>query len=84
MIDKEPAPPFRCLFTDDVGYLVFSSTISFYGPLMVMVFTYAKIYFIASKQTRSLKMGAKQIQSSSCDTGNNNAITLRMHKGYNH
>ncbi|XP_054167218.1 dopamine receptor 2-like [Oppia nitens] len=80
-VQKEPVPPFRCLFTDDVGYLVFSSTISFYGPLMVMVFTYYRIYVVASKQTRSLKLGAKQINSSSDTLGNNNAITLRMHRG---
>ncbi|CAG2164749.1 unnamed protein product [Oppiella nova] len=80
-VQKEPAPPYRCLFTNDVGYLVFSSTISFYGPLIVMVFTYYRIYVVASKQTRSLKLGAKQIHSA-CDTsGNNNAITLRMHRG---
>ncbi|CAG2110319.1 unnamed protein product [Medioppia subpectinata] len=78
---KEPVPPFRCQFTDDVGYLVFSSTISFYGPLMVMVFTYYRIYVVASKQTRSLKLGAKQIHSSGDTSGNNNAITLRMHRG---
>ncbi len=47
---------------------------------MVMVFTYYRIYVVASKQTRSLKLGAKQIQST-CDSGDNNAITLRMHRG---
>ena len=57
--------PYRCNFTDDVGYLVFSSTISFYGPLTVMVFTYYRIYVIASRQTRALKLGVKQIELSS-------------------
>ena len=39
-----PAPPWKCPFTEDIGYLVFSSTVSFYGPLAVMVFTYIRIY----------------------------------------
>uniref|UniRef100_A0A182W609 G-protein coupled receptors family 1 profile domain-containing protein n=1 Tax=Anopheles minimus TaxID=112268 RepID=A0A182W609_9DIPT len=29
-------PPFKCTFTEHLGYLVFSSTISFYLPLLVM------------------------------------------------
>ena len=74
------------MFTDDVGYLVFSSTISFYGPLTVMVFTYYRIYVIASKQTRSLKLGVKQIEMSSIsESGStsdaNYGFTLRMHRG---
>lgn len=44
-----------------------------------MVFTYYRIYVVASKQTRSLKLGAKQIQT--CDSGDSNALTLRMHRG---
>ncbi|KAJ6221561.1 hypothetical protein RDWZM_000106 [Blomia tropicalis] len=69
-VQKEPIAQYRCLFTDDIGYLVFSSTISFYGPLTVMVFTYYRIYVIASQQTRNLKMGVKQIEMSSIsDTG---------------
>ena len=45
-----PAPPWKCPFTEDIGYLVFSSTVSFYGPLAVMVFTYIKIYQVSTGQ----------------------------------
>ncbi|XP_075221520.1 dopamine receptor 2-like [Lycorma delicatula] len=67
----EDVPQFQCPFTDSLGYLVFSSTISFYVPLFVMVFTYYKIYRAAAYQTRSLKMGSKQVME----------LTLRMHRG---
>lgn len=70
---------FQCLFTDDIGYLVFSSTISFYGPLAVMLFVYYKIYRAAIEQTRSVKLGSKQIQSS--DGNNENTVVLRIHRG---
>lgn len=69
-------PVHQCPFTDNLEYLIFSSTISFYLPLVVMVFTYFKIYRAAVFQTRSLKCGTKQV-SSSGETG----LTLRIHRG---
>lgn len=70
-------PAFKCTFTEHLGYLVFSSTISFYLPLLVMVFTYYKIYRAAVIQTRSLKLGTKQILMSSGEL----KLTLRIHRG---
>lgn len=72
------SPPYQCIFTDDIGYLVFSSTISFYGPLMVMVFTYYRIYRAAVEQTRSLKLGTKHVQ---CNGESCQSLTLRIHRG---
>ncbi|XP_013783833.1 dopamine receptor 2-like [Limulus polyphemus] len=74
-----PPPLYQCLFTDDVGYLVFSSTISFYLPLTVMVFTYCRIYRAAMEQKRSLKMGSKLVQT--CNGEHTTALTLRIHRG---
>lgn len=76
-VTKLPPAAFQCAFTDDVGYLVFSSTVSFYAPLMVMVFTYYRIYRAAAEQTRNLKLGCKQVQSSNGDE----SVTLRIHRG---
>lgn len=70
-----PIPEFECPFTQDIPYLVFSSIISFYGPLFVMVFTYYKIYRAAVAQTRSLKQGTKL-----CTDGDME-LTLRIHRG---
>ncbi|XP_070501092.1 dopamine receptor 2-like [Chironomus tepperi] len=72
-----PMPALKCNFTEHLGYLVFSSTISFYLPLLVMVFTYCRIYRAAVVQTRSLKLGTKQVLMASGET----QLTLRIHRG---
>ncbi|XP_067138735.1 dopamine receptor 2-like [Centruroides vittatus] len=74
-----PEIPNQCEFTEDIGYLVFSSTISFYGPLTVMLFTYYRIYKAAAAQTRCLKLGEKQIQSVNGE--HCTFLTLRIHRG---
>ncbi|XP_022194118.1 dopamine receptor 2-like [Nilaparvata lugens] len=73
----EEVPALKCPFTDSLGYLVFSSTISFYVPLFVMVFTYYKIYRAAVTQTRSLKLGTKQVMMAPGEM----ELTLRIHRG---
>ena len=57
-----PSKAWQCTFTEDTGYLIFSSTVSFYGPLTVMVFTYVRVYRAAVEHTKSLKLGAKHMQ----------------------
>ncbi|XP_074604787.1 dopamine receptor 2-like [Brevipalpus obovatus] len=74
-----PARPLRCDFTEDVSYLVTSSIISFYGPLVVMIFVYFRIYCAAIKQTKSIKTGLKSIPSN--DGNNENRVVLRIHRG---
>ena len=78
-VRTEIVPAFKCPFTDHLGYLVFSSTISFYLPLFVMVFTYYRIYRAAVIQTRSLRLGTKQIMIASGAL----ELTLRIHRGGN-
>lgn len=70
-------PAYKCTFTEHLGYLVFSSTISFYLPLLVMVFTYYRIYRAAVVQTRALKIGTKEVLKSSGEL----QLTLRIHRG---
>ncbi|KAG8198355.1 hypothetical protein JTE90_021603 [Oedothorax gibbosus] len=77
-VSVQPYPENECLFTNDVGYLIFSSIISFYGPLSVMVFTYFKIYKAAVSQTKSLKLGMKHIRA---NDEANKSMTLRIHRG---
>ncbi|KAG9509298.1 Dopamine receptor 2, partial [Fragariocoptes setiger] len=52
---------YKCVFTNDTGYLLFSSFISFYGPLLIMLYAYYRIYRAAVKQKRFLKHGSKQV-----------------------
>ncbi|CAF4116302.1 unnamed protein product, partial [Rotaria magnacalcarata] len=49
----------RCRFPDDIYYIVFSSLISFYIPLFVMIFVYIRIYRAAIKQLHAFKTGIK-------------------------
>lgn len=76
-VRTEEVPKDKCPFTEHLGYLIFSSTISFYLPLFVMVFTYYRIYRAAVIQTRSLKLGTKQVMMASGEL----ELTLRIHRG---
>ncbi|KAL3073188.1 hypothetical protein niasHT_035464 [Heterodera trifolii] len=51
----------RCLFTDDAYYVVFSAMISFYIPLVLILFAYGRVYCIATTHSRSMKSGEKRI-----------------------
>ncbi|XP_069361848.1 dopamine receptor 2-like isoform X1 [Maniola hyperantus] len=73
----EEVPDYKCPFTENLEYIIFSSTISFYLPLFVMVFTYYRIYRAATIQTRSLKIGTKQVMRPSGEL----ELTLRIHRG---
>ncbi|XP_060526347.1 dopamine receptor 2 [Cylas formicarius] len=76
-VRTEPIPRYKCPFTEHLGYLIFSSTISFYLPLFVMVFTYYRIYRAAVAQTKSLRLGTKQILIGAGEL----ELTLRIHRG---
>ncbi|XP_053210221.1 dopamine receptor 2-like [Panonychus citri] len=76
---SSPPRPLRCDFTEDVGYLLFSSIISFYGPLIIMLVVYLRIYRAAIQQTKSIKCGTKSIAA--IDGNENNAVVLRIHRG---
>lgn len=73
-----PSPPLRCDFTEDTSYLVTSSIISFYGPLVIMLFVYFRIYRAAVQQTKSFRTGLKSIPSNG---GDENKVVLRVHRG---
>lgn len=69
LVRTEPVPSNTCPFTNSTGYLIFSSTISFYVPLLVMVFTYYKIYTAAVTQTRCQRLGTKVLSSTPSSGG---------------
>jgi hypothetical protein len=72
-------PEYSCLFTEDIGYLVFSSIISFYGPLTVMLYVYYRIYRAATEQTRSIKLGSKNV----CMVSRGNATKTEDSSSFN-
>ncbi len=65
--------PWECPFTDDTAYLIFSSTVSFYGPLVVMVFTYLQVYRTAVRFTRDMESGGRTVKG--CKEN------IRIHRG---
>ncbi|XP_013419306.1 dopamine receptor 2 isoform X1 [Lingula anatina] len=70
-------PDTVCLFTEDTAYLLISSAISFYTPLVIMLYVYWKIYRAAAEQLRSLRHGSKSVVSGI----NGQKLTLRIHRG---
>ncbi|CAF0718653.1 unnamed protein product [Brachionus calyciflorus] len=69
--------PNRCDFPNDLYYLVFSSLVSFYIPLPIMIFVYVRIYRAATRQMNALKTGQKL----NCKTSDGKPLTLRIHRG---
>ena len=72
--------PNSCVFPDDIIYLVFSSLVSFYIPLLVMIVVYMRIYRVAIRQMYALKTGRKL----NCRLADGTELTLRIHRGGYH
>ncbi|KAM9330058.1 alpha-1D adrenergic receptor [Gastrophryne carolinensis] len=72
---KEPPPPddSQCSITEEPGYALFSSLLSFYLPLMVILIMYFKVYIVARRTTKSLEAGVKKERSKSME------VVLRIH-----
>ena len=75
----------RCVFTEDPVYLVVSSIVSFYFPVVIILYAYYRIYKAASAQTRSIKNGSKVLINCSDIKGSDGrrrtTLTLRIHRG---
>ncbi|CAF0829503.1 unnamed protein product [Adineta steineri] len=50
----------RCEFPSDPIFIIVSSSVSFYVPLIIMVFVYGRILISARKQIEALRQGFKQ------------------------
>ncbi|XP_067838059.1 alpha-1A adrenergic receptor [Heptranchias perlo] len=72
---KEPAPEDEtvCSITEEPGYALFSSLLSFYLPLMVILVMYFRIYIVARRTTKSLEAGVKKERSKTME------VVLRIH-----
>lgn len=66
-----------CEVNDNVGYALFSTCLSFYIPLLIILLVYYRIYKEASRQSKFLKTGRKTSKIDHNDRG----ITLRVHIG---
>uniref|UniRef100_A0A0K0DQP5 G_PROTEIN_RECEP_F1_2 domain-containing protein n=1 Tax=Angiostrongylus cantonensis TaxID=6313 RepID=A0A0K0DQP5_ANGCA len=52
----------KCLFTDSAMYVSFSSLVSFYIPLCLILFAYGKVFIIATRHSRGMRTGIKKFQ----------------------
>ncbi|ELU14162.1 hypothetical protein CAPTEDRAFT_65280, partial [Capitella teleta] len=75
---KEPPPdnPSVCLVTQELGYVLFSVSGSFYIPLVIILVVYFRVYREALSQSRFLATGVKKSKSDE-----HKEITLRIHTG---
>ncbi|TMS36596.1 hypothetical protein L596_003727 [Steinernema carpocapsae] len=79
---------YQCLFTDSWVYVVFSSLVSFYIPLILILFAYGRVFLIATRHSQSLKSGIKKVKCkrkrTECDSNvseEQQLPTLRIHCG---
>uniref|UniRef100_A0A671U9M6 Adrenoceptor beta 3a n=1 Tax=Sparus aurata TaxID=8175 RepID=A0A671U9M6_SPAAU len=72
--------PKCCDFVTNKGYAIGSSTVSFYIPLLIMIFVYAKVFLIAKRQVRLIDKNRTRFQSE-CPTRRPSRMTLvKEHK----
>uniref|UniRef100_A0AC34QGS1 G-protein coupled receptors family 1 profile domain-containing protein n=1 Tax=Panagrolaimus sp. JU765 TaxID=591449 RepID=A0AC34QGS1_9BILA len=79
---------YQCQFTDNWVYVIFSSLVSFYIPLILILFAYGRVFLIATRHSRSLKSGVKKVKckknkknDSESLGSDENVPTLRIHIG---
>ncbi|KAK5983006.1 Dopamine receptor 4, partial [Trichostrongylus colubriformis] len=80
----------KCLFTDSAMYVGFSSLVSFYIPLCLILFAYGKVFMIATRHSRGMRRGMKKVKcknsrrtqgDSESMVSSENEPTLRIHIG---
>ena len=63
-IFNETVETFReCDFPDNSYYILFSSIVSFYVPLILMIYVYYCVYSVAKKESQARRIGYKQQRS---------------------
>lgn len=74
---KQPPSPDDtvCLITEEPFYVLFSSLLSFYVPLAIILVMYCRVYVVARRTTKNLAAGVMQERRDSTE------VTLRIHKG---
>ncbi|XP_063050907.1 adrenoceptor beta 3a [Engraulis encrasicolus] len=61
-----------CDFVSSMSYAIVSSVVSFYVPLLIMIFVYARVFIIATKQVRLIGKSRQRFQNE-CMAANANA-----------
>ena len=66
-----------CEVNDDLSYVLFSCSFSFYIPLIIILCVYGRIYGEASRQYQFLTGGEKKVRLT--ETVGQESVTLRIH-----
>jgi adrenergic receptor alpha-1D len=66
-----------CEVNDDLSYVLFSCSFSFYIPLIIILCVYGRIYGEASRQYQFLTGGVKKVRLT--ETVGQESVTLRIH-----
>lgn len=74
----EEKNPYKCNVQTELSYVLFSVSVSYYIPLIIILAFYFRIYQAASQHVRSLQCGEKR---SSLQNQDGSMMTLRIHKG---
>ncbi|XP_063062252.1 alpha-1D adrenergic receptor-like [Engraulis encrasicolus] len=88
---KEPRSPNStvCTVTQEPGYAIFSSLLSFYLPLVVLLSVYAQVYVVARRTTLCLERGVKRERQQGWGSGGGGGgigsdgppdVVLRIHR----
>ena len=72
----EEANPYKCNVQTDVSYVMFSVSVSYYIPLVIILILYSRIYQAASRHVQSLRTGIKR---GSLLNHDGTVMTLRVH-----
>ncbi|KAI6235488.1 G-PROTEIN-RECEP-F1-2 domain-containing protein [Aphelenchoides besseyi] len=78
---------YRCVFTDNWLYVGFSSLVSFYVPMILILFAYGRVFLIATRHSQQMKSGVKKLKQKNRRPGSegglldDTAATLRIHFG---
>ena len=68
-----------CEVNDDLSYVLFSCSFSFYIPLIIILCLYARIYGEANRQYKFLAGGQKKVHLKQTVGQEEEAVTLRIH-----
>ncbi|KAI6240980.1 G-PROTEIN-RECEP-F1-2 domain-containing protein [Aphelenchoides fujianensis] len=76
----------KCVFTDNWLYVAFSSLVSFYIPMILILFAYGRVFLIATRHSQQMKCGVKKVKQKNRRPGeggllDDTAATLRIHFG---
>ncbi|XP_014663408.1 PREDICTED: alpha-1B adrenergic receptor-like [Priapulus caudatus] len=78
---KPTLKPYECGPVEDLDYVLFSASGSFYIPLVIILLVYYRIYLEAVRQSKFLASGVKVSKNYGGSQANSTQVVLRVHTG---